>query len=84
MMCNERSPVKIEEANLHNHGFWEYPCFDEVEHLLDTCGGDLFEPMFEVYKLRLMGGIQKPQSYSRLQTNVDGYGHTSDRKTLHY
>ena len=83
-MCNERSAVKIDEANLHNKGFWEYPCYDEVEHLYDTCGSDLFEPMFEVYKLRLMSGTQKPQSYSRIMTNVDGYGHTPDRKTLHF
>ena len=83
-MCNERSPIKIDEANLHNHGFWEYPCFEEVEGLYDTCGGDLFEPMFEVYKLRLMGGTNKPQNYSRIQTQVDGYGHTPDRKTLHF
>jgi hypothetical protein len=26
----------------------------------------------------------KPQNYSRLQTNVDGYGTTADRKTLHF
>ena len=23
MMCNDRSPVKIDEANLFNKGFWE-------------------------------------------------------------
>lgn len=60
MMCNEKSPVKIDEANLYNKGFWEYPCYDEVEHLLDICGGDLFEPMFETYKVRLMTGTLKP------------------------
>jgi hypothetical protein len=84
MMCNERSPVKIDEANLHNKGFWDYPCYEEVEHLLDICGADLFEPMFEIYKVRLMSGNMKPQNYSRLQTNVDGYGTTADRKTLHF
>jgi hypothetical protein len=84
MMCNERSPVKIDKANLHNKGFWDDPCYEEVEHLLEYCGGDLFEPMFEIYKVRLMSGTQKPQNISRLQTNVDGYGATSDRKTLHF
>jgi hypothetical protein len=84
MMCNERSPVKIDEANLHNKGFWDYPCFEETEHLLDICGADLFEPMFEIYKVRLMSGNQKPQSYARLVTNIDGYGTTKDRKTLHF
>ena len=28
MMCNERSPVKIDEAHLHNNGFWDYPCYE--------------------------------------------------------
>lgn len=84
MMCNERSPVKIDEANLHNHGFWEYPCYDEVEHLLDICGGDLFEPLFETYKVRLMSGTLKPQGYSRLHNQIDPYNAHSEAKTLHF
>ncbi len=84
MMCNERSPVKLDEANLYNKGFWEYPCYDEIERLLDICGGDLFEPLFEVYKVRLMSGTQKPQQFSRLQTAVDPYGTLSDKKSLHF
>ena len=84
MMCNERSPVKIDEAHLQNGGFWDYPCFDQFEGILDTCGSDLFEPMFEMYKVRLMSGTMKPQGHVRLQTFVDGYGTTADRKVLHY
>lgn len=84
MMCNERSPVKLDEANLYNKGFWEYPCFDEVEHLFETCGADLFEPLFEVYKVRLMSGNTKPQSYARLQTQIEPYGSVSNRKSLHF
>lgn len=84
MMCNERSPVKLDEANLYNKGFWEYPCYDEVEKLLDICGGDLFEPLFEVYKVRIMSGNAKPQNTSRLQTQVDAYGTLSDRKSLYF
>lgn len=84
MLCNERSPVKIDEANLYNKGFWEYPCYDEVEHLWDTCGSDLFEPLFEIYKTRIMSGNMKAPTYSRMQTQVDGYGTTRDRKVLHY
>ena len=30
MICNERSPIKLDEANLYNKGFWEYPCYDEI------------------------------------------------------
>ena len=60
MMCNERSPVKIDEAHLHNNGFWDYPCYEQFEGIMDHCGSDLFEPMFEMYKVRLMSGTQKP------------------------
>ena len=84
MMCNERSPIKIDEAHLSNGGFWEYPCYDQFEGIFENCGEDLFEPMFEMWKVRLMQGTQKPQSYNRLQTHVDGYGSFKDRKVLHY
>lgn len=83
-MCNERSPVKLDEANLYNKGFWEYPCFDETEHLLENCGADLFEPLFEIYKVRLMSGYLKPPQYSRLQMQISPYGTFSDAKTLHF
>lgn len=84
MMCNERSPVKIDEVNLYNQGFWDYPCYEETSKILDVCGSDLFEPLFEIYKVRLLSGNMKPPNYSRLMTHVDGYGTTSDRKVLHY
>ena len=84
MLCNERSPVKVDEANLYNNGFWDYPCYDEVEQTLDSCGTDLYEPMFEIYRVRLMSGKLKPQGYARINTFVDGYGTFSDRKVLHY
>jgi hypothetical protein len=68
MQCNERSSVKIDEVNLYNKSFFEYPCYNEFEHLLDNCGPDLFEPMFEAYKVRVMSGHMKPPSYARLMT----------------
>lgn len=84
MMCNERSPVKIDEVNLYNKSFWEYPCYYEVDKILENCGGDLFEPLFETYKVRLMSGTLKPQGYSRLQTQIEPYGSVAERKVLHY
>lgn len=83
-MCNERSPVKIDEAHTVNNGFFDYPCFDQFESILDICGSDLFEPMFEMYKVRLMSGTLKPQRYERLQQFPDAYGAFKDRKVLHY
>lgn len=84
MMCNERSPIKIDEAHLHNKGFFDYPCYDQFDQIMDYCGGDLFEPMFEMYKVRLMSGTQKTQGYNRLQLLPDAYGSFKDRKVLHY
>jgi len=60
MLCHERSPVKLDEAQLYTGGFWEYPCYDDVERVFDNCGGDLFEPMFEAYRTRLISGTSKP------------------------
>ena len=51
---------------------------------MDSCGADLFEPMFETYKVRLMSGNMKPQGYSRLQQFADPYNSFKDRKVLHY
>jgi hypothetical protein len=84
MMCNEKSPIKLDEANLGNKGFWDYPCYEEVESLFEYCGSDLFEPMFEVYKIRLMSGTQKAQNFSRIQQYADPYNTHKDRKVLHY
>jgi hypothetical protein len=84
MMCNERSPIKIDEAHLHNKGFFDYPCYDQFDQIMDYCGGDLFEPMFEMYKVRLMSGTQKTQGYNRMQLLPDAYGSFKDRKVLHY
>ena len=60
MLCNERSHIKVDEAHLYNKGFFDYPCYDELEHLFDVCGPDLFEPLFELYRVRLMSGKLKP------------------------
>mmetsp|Transcript_20894 Transcript_20894/g.25660 ORF Transcript_20894/g.25660 Transcript_20894/m.25660 type:complete len:245 (-) Transcript_20894:113-847(-) len=84
ILCNDRSAVKLDEANLYNKGFWEYPCYDEIENIMDHCGADLFEPLFELYRTRLLSGTIKPQGYTRLQQQMDAYGTTSDRKVLHY
>ena len=84
MLCNDRSPVKLDEANLYNKGFWNYPCYDEIEAIMDHCGADVFEPLFELYRSRLLSGTIKPQGYTRIQQHMNAYGTTSDRKVLHY
>jgi hypothetical protein len=84
MMCNERSAVKVDEVNLYNKSFFDYQCYSEVEGMFDNCGSDLFEPLWETYRVRLMSGNLKPQGYARTRLFHDPYGVTSDRKVLHY
>lgn len=84
MLCNERSPVKIDECHLQNEGFFDYPCYDQFEATFDHCGADLFEPLFEMYRVRLMSGNMKPPTQNRLQTFHDYYGSNKDQKVLHY
>ena len=31
MICNERSPIKLDEINMYNNTFYEYPCYDLVD-----------------------------------------------------
>lgn len=63
MMCNERSPVKVDEAHLFNGGFFDYPCFEQFDGIFENCGPDVFEILFEAYKVRLMSGTLKRHSY---------------------
>ena len=84
MKCNERSEVRLDEANLHNNGFEDYECFDDLDNLFHQCGPDLFENMYEVYKHRLRGNVDKPQSFNRAQLFKDTMNTVSDRKSLHY
>ena len=84
MTCQERSPVKLDEANLYTKGLWEFPCYEEVEGMLEYCGQDLFEPLFELYRSRLLSGHMKAPGYTRLQMHVDAYGTAEDRKVMHF
>lgn len=84
MLCNERSPIKLDEVNLNNNSFWDYPCYEETDGLFDNCGSDLFEPLFEIYRTRLFNMTYKPPSYGRMYNGVDAYGTFKDRKSLHY
>ena len=84
MMCNDKSPIKIDECHLYNNGFFNYPCYDSFQGILSHCGEDLFEPLWEMYKVRLMSGTQKPQGYARNILQPDAYGSFKDRKVLHY
>jgi len=84
MFCNDRSPIKLDEINLDNGSFNEYPCFDESFAILDNCGADLLEPMFETYRVRVRIGNKKPPSYTRTRLMNDKFNDYKDGKVLHF
>jgi hypothetical protein len=84
MVCNERSPVKLDEINMYNQSFWNYACYEQFAKLWDNCGQDLFEPLWEMYKVRLLNAKEKSPSYSRILTFLDPLNGVSDRKNLYY
>ena len=83
MLCQEKSPVKIDEAHLVNGGFFSYPCYDQLDSLFDDCGFDIITAMFEAYRSRVMSGSYKAPNFARNQTFNEPYG-GKDRKVLHY
>ena len=84
MVCNEKSPVKLDEVNMYNQSFFDYECYEEFGKLFDTCGSDLFEPLWEMYKVRLLNSKTKGPSYARNQTFLDPLNGAPDRKNLYY
>lgn len=84
MLCNDRSPVKLDETNLHTELFNEYPCFEDIMKILDNCGGDLLEPMFETYRVRLRLGTFKPPNNTRTRNFNDKFNDFKDGKVLHF
>ena len=83
LLCNDRSPIKLDEVNLFNNGFYDYPCFNELEKVMDTCGGDMFEKFYEMFKYRFHHP-EKPMNWSRPALFPDIYGTVRDRRDLYY
>ena len=84
MICHEKSPIKLNEAQLANGQFFNFPCYDDLYLIMDNCGADLMEPMFETYRSRLLSGTQKPHGYVKIREAVDPYNAHKDTKVQHY
>jgi hypothetical protein len=65
MRCNERSPVKINEATVFNGSFQDYKCFEELEELFEVCIIYHFKVLFEMYYYRVYNNYFKPMSHQR-------------------
>ena len=84
MRCNEKSEVALDEAQMFNGGFWKYPCYEEIYKLFDHCGADMFELLYEMYRMRIHGNTDKARKFGRVLTSEDLFNSFSDRKVLHY
>ena len=84
MKCNEKSEFTLDEAQMYNGGFWKYPCFEEVDRLFEHCGADLFEIMYETYRMRIHGNRDKAPQFNRIQMDEDPIAQFADKKVLKY
>ena len=78
------SDMSIDEANIANTGWFDYPCFDEFSNMFSMCGADLYEMLTELYRQRLFGSTEKAPNYSKIMNTNDQFNMYNDRKTLHY
>ena len=84
MRCNEKSPVKINEATIYNGSFNEYKCFEELEELFEVCMIYHFKVLFEMYYYRVYNNYFKPMSQQRIARTRDVvYGPEASQK-LYY
>lgn len=83
LLCNDRSPIKLDEVHLFNNGFYDYPCFNELEKVMETCGGDMFEKFYEMFKYRFHHA-EKPMNWGRPALFPDIYGTVRERRDLYY
>ncbi len=82
-ICNDRSPIKLDEVNMFTNGFYDYPCFNELEKVMETCGGDMFEKIYDMFKYRFHHP-EKPSNWIRPNVFPDIYGTVRDRRELYY
>jgi hypothetical protein len=66
MRCNEKSPVKLTEANMVTGSYADYVCWEELEELFQVCHIYHFKFMFELYYYRVYNNYFKPMSQQRI------------------
>jgi hypothetical protein len=66
MRCNEKSPVKLTEANWLDGSMGGYVCFEELEEMFQFCHIYHFKVLFELYYYRVYNNYLKPVSQQRI------------------
>ena len=84
MTCNEKSPVKLSEANVHNGTWLDYPCLDELNELNTVCIMYHMKVLFEMYYYRVFNDYYKPISNQRIFRGHDITYTPTSAKKLYY
>ncbi len=84
MRCNEKSPVKLTEANLLNGTFYDYKCFEELEELFEVCITYHFKVLIEMYYFRVYNNYFKPISHTRISRPKDNFYKPEAATKLYY
>lgn len=83
MRCNEKSTVKLTEANLMNGTYNDYKCYEELNELYDWCIMFHMKVLFEMYHYRVYNNYFKPISHHRIGRGKDIF-HTPGNPNLYY
>lgn len=84
MTCNEKSEVKLTEANLFNGSWLKYDCVEELGELNDICIMYHLKVLFEMYYYRVFNNYYKPISQQRITRRHDMTYHPTSAKKLYY
>jgi hypothetical protein len=84
MRCNEKSNVKLVEANVLNGTWNEYKCLQELEELHEICIIYHLKILFEMYHYRVYNNYFKPISQQRMYRGPDHYTTPLSSKKLYY
>lgn len=71
MTCNEKSEVKLTEANVLNGSWREYPCGEELGELNEICIIHHMKVLFEMHYFRVYNNYYKPISQQRVFRKPD-------------
>lgn len=84
MTCNEKSSVKLSEANVLDGTWLEYECAEELGELNEVCIIHHLKVLFEMYYYRVHNDYYKPISQQRIYRRHDFTYHPTSAKKLYY
>lgn len=84
MTCNEKSEVKLSEANIFNGTWMKYDCIEELGELNDVCIVYHLKVLFEMYYFRVYNQHYKAMSQQRIYRKHDHTYTPTSAKKLYY